>query len=147
MTLDRRLALVGALLASVLTGLPRASHAQQRGRPLPARADTISRRDTTTRRDSVAAKDTIASPGFAPPDSVMQRLLNLPGYTVTRYKAEDITFDAVTRALLFTNRAVVQRDSQLVKSDTISYSVTGSTVRVGTDSAGRSVFVTPGQAP
>ena len=147
MTLDRRLALVGALLASVLTGLPRASHAQQRGRPLPARADTISRRDTITRRDSVAAKDTIASPGFAPPDSVMQRLLNLPGYTVTRYKAEDITFDAVTRALLFTNRAVVQRDSQLVKSDTISYSGTGSTVRVGTDSAGRSVFVTPGQAP
>jgi len=145
--LPRRLAFAIAALAAVILTAPRASLAQQPGRPLPTRGDTTIRRDTTTRRDSVAVKDTIARADFAPPDSVMQRLLNLPGYTVTRYKAEDVSFDAITRALVFTNKAVVQRDSQIVKSDTISYSGSGSTVRVGTDSAGRSVFVTPGQSP
>lgn len=137
----RRSAIAAGALAALLTWAPRSLVAQRPGRPLPTRADT------TTRRDTTAAKDTIAKANFAPPDSVMQRLLNLPGYTVTRYKAEDITFDAITRALLFTTNAVVQRDSQIVKSDTIAYSGSGSTVRVGTDSTGRSVFVTPGQAP
>ena len=147
MTIIRRLAIAGSVLASLLAVMPRPVLAQQPGRPLPTRADTTTRRDTATRRDTVAAKDTIAKADFAPPDSVMQRLLNLPGYTVTRYKAEDVSFDAITRALVFTNKAVVQRDSQIVKSDTITYSGKGSTVRVGTDSTGRSVFVTPGQAP
>ena len=141
MTYIRRAGIAAAVLVALLTWAPRAVRAQRPGRPLPARADTTTGRDTTT------AKDTLAKANFAPPDTVMQRLLNLPGYTVTRYKAEDITFDAVTRALLFTKNAVVQRDSQIVKSDTIAYSGSGSTVRVGTDSAGRSVFVTPGQAP
>lgn len=139
--MQRRAAFGVGLVAALLTWTPPSLAAQQPGRPLPTRADT------TTRRDTTAAKDTLGKANFAPPDSVMQRLLNLPGYTVTRYKAEDITFDAVTRALLFTSKAVVQRDSQIVKSDTIAYSGTGSTVRVGTDSTGRSVFVTPGQAP
>jgi hypothetical protein len=142
MSLGRQLVLAAGLITALAAwGSERAS-AQQPVRARPARADTTTRRDT-----SAAAKDTLAKANFAPPDSVMQRLLNLPGYTVTRYKAEDITFDAITRALLFTNNAVVQRDSQIVKSDTISYSGSGSTVRVGTDSTGRSVFVTPGQAP
>ena len=139
--MQRRAALAIVCLAALLTWAPRRLAAQQPGRPLPTRADT------TTRRDTTAAKDTLAKANFAPPDSVMQRLLNLPGYTVTRYKAEDISFDAVTRALLFVGSSVVQRDSQIVKSDTIAYSGSGSTVRVGTDSTGRSVFVTPGQAP
>ncbi|HEX6599326.1 MAG TPA: putative LPS assembly protein LptD [Gemmatimonadaceae bacterium] len=141
MTLVRRVAAAVVALAALLAGATRVLDAQQPGRPLPTRPDTVPRRDTT------AAKDTLAKPNFAPPDSVMQRLLNLPGYTVTRYKADDISVDAVTRALLFTRNAVVQRDSQIVKSDTIAYSGSGSMVRVGTDSTGRSVFVTPGQAP
>ena len=140
MTVRRRIALAAVLLAALFAWTASPAGAQQSGRPRPTRPDT------TTRRDS-AAKDTIAKANFAPPDSVMLRLLSMPGYSVTRYKAEDITFDAITRALLFTNNAVVQRDSQIVKSDTIKYSGTGSTVRVGTDSSGRNVFVTPGQAP
>ncbi|NUR33505.1 MAG: LPS-assembly protein LptD [Gemmatimonadaceae bacterium] len=111
-------------------------------RPVPTRPDTV-----RGRADSVAARDTIARANFAPPDSVMLRLLNTPGYTVTQYQGEQISFDAVTRAVQLTKRAVVQRDSQLVKSDTISYSGQGSAVRVGTDSTGRSVFAAPGQAP
>jgi hypothetical protein len=129
------------LVAALMTWAAQPLDAQRPVRPPQNRADTTARGDTT------AARDTLAQANFAPPDSVMQRLLNLPGYTVTRYKAEDISFDAVTRALLFVGSSVVQRDSQIVKSDTIAYSGTGSVVRVGTDSSGRNVFVTPGQAP
>ncbi len=107
-----------------------------------ARADTL-----RPRADSLAVRDTIGKANFAAPDSVMLRLLNTPGYSVTQYQGESISFDAVTRAIQLTTKAIVQRDSQLVKSDSISYSGTGSAVRVGTDSTGRSVFVSPGQAP
>jgi hypothetical protein len=136
---------VAALLAVVAS----AAGAQAGGRPpgpgrpgLPARPDTL-----RARTDSAAARDTIAKANFAPPDSVMLRLLNTPGYTVTQYQGEQISFDAISRAIQLTRRAVVQRDSQLVKSDTITYSGQGSAVRVGTDSTGRSVFAAPGQAP
>jgi hypothetical protein len=96
----------------------------------------------------LAAKDTIAKANFTEPDSVMRRLLSTPGYSITRYQGEGITFDALTRGLDLTDKAIVQRDSQLVKSDTIKYSGSGSEVRVGTTPTGRSVFVpSPGQAP
>ena len=140
MTATGRLAL--ALLLTIGTG----EAVAQVGRPPvqrpAARADTM-----RTRTDSVAVRDTAAKANFAPPDSVMLRLLNTPGYSVTQYQGVEIAFDAVTRAIQLTRNAIVQRDSQLVKSDTIRYSGQGSEVRVGTDSAGRSVFVSPGQAP
>ena len=119
-------------------------------RPLPgARTDTPRARGDTlgARGDSLTVRDTIAKANFVPPDSVMLRLLNTPGYSITQYQGEQISFDALTRGILLTRRAIVQRDSQLVKSDTIKYSGQGSEVMVGTDSGGRSVFVTPGQAP
>jgi hypothetical protein len=132
------LLLAGAGDASAQVARPQAP------RPVPgARTDTLRQRGDT----SAAARDTIAKANFAPPDSVMLRLLNTPGYSVTRYQGVEISFDALTRAIQLTRNAIVQRDSQLVKSDTIKYSGQGSEVRVGTDSAGRSVFVTPGQAP
>src|SRR5690349_7952112 len=109
MSLGWRLALAAGFISALFARGIAPLNAQQPGRPQPARTDT------TTRRDTSAAKDTLAKANFAPPDSVMQRLLNLPGYTVTRYKAEDISFDAVTRALLFVGSSVVQRDSQIVK--------------------------------
>ena len=56
-------------------------------RPVPTRPDTV-----RGRADSVAARDTIARANFAPPDSVMLRLLNTPGYTVTQYQGEQISF-------------------------------------------------------
>jgi lipopolysaccharide assembly outer membrane protein LptD (OstA) len=114
--------------------------------------DTIPRTaadSARARKDTVATKDTVVKANFAPPDSVLQRLLSTPGYTPTRYQGEVITFDAVTRALQLTKKAVVQRgDSVLVKSDTISYNGSGSDIRVGTDSSKRgNLFVTSGQAP
>ncbi len=116
---------------------------------LPARRDSLRvRPDTLTRRDTTLRADTSLTANFAAPDSVMQRLLALPGYTATRYQSETISFDAVTQAIRLTNQAILQRgDSQVVKSDRIIYGGTGSTVQVQADPNGRNVFVVPGQAP
>jgi len=113
----------------------------------PARRDSLrAPGDTLTRVDSTAL------PTFAAPDSVIKRLLAKPGYNVTRYQGDIITFDALTRAMQLTStlgygKAMVQRDSQLVKSDTI-FGGSGTSIRVGSDPSKRgNVFVTPGQAP
>jgi hypothetical protein len=146
-TLRRRL----VALAALLVGVASAAGAQVRvPQPTPSpRAPGVRAPGDTlrTRRDSTAKVDTVGIANFAAPDSVMERLMSMPGYTVTRYQAEVITFDAETRALVLAKRALVLRDSQVVKSDTIVYSGTGSAIRVGSGSAGRNVFVTPGQAP
>ena len=145
------------LLAAV--GLPATLHSQNRPRSvtMPSRRDTLptrgadslrSRNDSLRARgDTTLRRDSLAAPTFAAPDSVMQRLLALPGYTVTRYQGNIITFDALTRAMQLTQKAIVERDSQLVKSDTIAYSGSGNSIRVGTDKSKRgNVFRAPGQA-
>ncbi len=144
MTLGWKLVVALVALFGVTTAaraqLPTRSPVRQ---PTPARRDTVrAPGDTTARRDSLAL------PKFAPPDSVMQRLLATPGYTVTRYQSSVTTFDAVTRAFMLVEKAVAERDSQLVKSDTISYSGSGNSIRVGTSKDKRNnVFSAPGQAP
>lgn len=118
--------------------------------PNAGRADTIRTRSDSLRArgDTVTKRDSLTMPTFAPPDSVMQRLLALPGYKVSRYEGGIITFDAVTRAFQLTQRAMTLRDSILVKSDTISYTGSGNSIRVGTDKTKRNnVFAAPGQAP
>src|SRR5688572_9347257 len=110
----------------------------------PGVRDTIrTRRDSLrTPEDSAAAADTTGVANFLPPDSVMQRLMAMPGFSITRYQGEIITFEAATRGAALTNRAIVQRDSQIVKADTILYD--GQTQ--GVQAIGkRSVFVVPGQ--
>jgi hypothetical protein len=111
----------------------------------PSQRDTIrNRADSLRARNDTTAADTVAQVQFLPPDSVMQRLMSIPGYSLTRYQAEIITFEAATRGVTLSNRSVVQRDSQTVKADSIFYS--GQTQQV--DAAGkRNVFLLPGQAP
>ena len=139
---------IGGLAVALLLLLGGRAATAQVSRPQPARPASGVRPDTLRPRgDTLAGRDTIGRANFAAPDSVMLRLLNTPGYSVTRYQGLEISFDALTRAIELTRNAIVQRDSQLVKSDTIKYSGKGSEVRVGTDSAGRNVFVTQGQAP
>ncbi len=124
-------------------GSPRAP-ARASGDTLRARGDTTSRPGA----DSLAGRDSAAKANFAAPDSVMQRLLNTPNYTITRYQGSIIAFDAITRGIELLKNPIVQRDSQLVKSDSsISYDGTGSAVRVNSSTGGRNVFVVPGQAP
>ena len=139
--------LVRALLLFVVTCAELAPGAKAQlptrptGRPpvapaRPARMDTLRTKADSLRAmgDTLLARDTLTRANFAPPDSVMQRLLNLPGYTTTQYQGGTVAFDALTRAIQLTTKAIVQRDSQLVKSDTISYNGSGSAIRVGSDS-------------
>jgi hypothetical protein len=133
--------------AQSVPGTPRPTGPPRPGAPRPAAGvrDTVrGLRDTLrTAADSARAADTTGVPNFLPPDSVMQRLMTLGGYNVTRYQAEVITFEAATRGAALTRRALVERDSQIVKSDTIVYS--GQTQ--GVQAIGqRNVFVVPGQA-
>ena len=111
----------------------------------PASSDTTRARGDSARiaGDSTRAADTLGVANFLPPDTVMQRLLDLGGYNVTRYQAETITFEAATRGASLLQRALVERDSQIVKSDTIVYSGQSQ----GVNAVGRrNVFVVPGQA-
>lgn len=134
-----------------------AARAQQPVRPanprLPPRSvgDTLRTRAdgaARARADSAARRDSVGKANFAEPDSVMRRLLAAPNYTVTRYQGATIAFDALSRAIDLTRNAIVERESQLVKSDSsISYSGSGSNVRVNSSSRGQNVFVVPGQAP
>ena len=139
---------VACALLSV-AGEARAQVGRPSPRPSSGRATPPARRDSVRAPgDTTPVKvDSTALPTFAPPDSVIARLLAKPGYNVTRYQGDIITFDALTRAMQLTTRAIVQRDSQLVKSDTI-FGGAGQTIRVGSDPSKRgNVFVTPGQAP
>ena len=149
---------VAALLLLACATAPTALWAQLPTRParplprptvVPARGDTIRNRADTgaVRVDSIANRDTVGKANFAPPDSVMQRLMSTPGYSVTRYQSESIIFDALSRAINLTTKAIVEKDSQVVKSDTIVYSGNGNQIRVGSAPGRRNVLVTPGQAP
>ena len=149
-----RLVRVSALVLLAWMLCPAAASAQLPVRP-PVRAAPAGRGDTIrtradslrSRGDTIATRDTAAKANFAAPDSVMQRLMNTPGYSITRYQSETILFDALSRGLQLTTKAIVLRDSQLVKSDTITYNSSRNSIRVGSAVGKRNVLVTPGQAP
>ena len=141
-----RRARLGVVLLLLGSAAP-VAHAQV-GSARPAAPRPAPRDTTPGRRDSVSVKDTLTKATFAAPDSVMQRLLAMPGYSVTQYQGETIAFDALNRAIELTKKAIVQRDSELVKSDSsIAYGSTGSTIQVRSSARGTNVFVTTGQAP
>ena len=72
----------------------------------------------TTKKDSTALK-------WPAPDSVAQRLLQMQGYTVTRYQGDTAVFNAQTHALdLLAKKkgvAAVDRDAQTIVSDSGIY--------------------------
>lgn len=128
-----------ALLLATL--LPVALAAQQRGAPgtprrptadpvrapavpLPQGARPSTPQDTSRRTaaDSARAKPLI---DWSPDDSVITALLQRAGYSVVRFEAGSVGFDARTRVMQLTGtdsvRAGVQRDSTVLVARTISY--------------------------
>src|SRR5687768_1635077 len=97
----------------MLLVLPGLVEAQRPGQPPPGRPPILP-------RDSVKADSTVQ---WYPADSVLQALLEKPGYTVTRYEGAAVTFDAVSKALAIAadaaKRAIVERDSQGVITDSV----------------------------
>jgi lipopolysaccharide export system protein LptA len=78
-------------------------------RPAQARADTTPR-DTTRHR------------AVAPPDSLYNALLRLPGYTPVEYQADSAQFDNSTRTLRLRGGAVVTREGTTLNAvDSIVY--------------------------
>ena len=60
---------------------------------------------------------------LSPPDSIAAALIARPGYTVTRYEGEVVTFDALTKAMAIlaakTRMAIVEREGQRVVTDSV----------------------------
>jgi hypothetical protein len=124
-----------AVAGLAFAGIAAAAGAQQPGRP-PARpapggrtaADTVPRDSAGRRRpgaDSAAPGDTSASRElvrWAEGDSVSEALRARPGYTVTRYQGDRVTFDAIRRVLrLAGDPSAVERGQTVVVADTIIY--------------------------
>ncbi len=93
--------------------------------PRPTPADTLPRvpRDTTGRRADSTARAPLVD--WTPADSVMMALLRRRGYSVVRYEAERVDFDAPSNTMRLTGtdsvRAAVQRDSTLLVAETLTY--------------------------
>ena len=151
----------GALgLSVVLLGVAGTAAAQRPGSRAPvtrtvptSQRDSLLRRaagDTTRQKgDTLAPGDTAAKANLVAPDSAMQRLLALPGYDARQYQGEAISFDALTRGICLARRATIASgDSLLLKSESICSAGTGSSIKVGTDTArGRNIITLPGQKP
>jgi hypothetical protein len=142
MSASRRIALA-LLLMPALAGAQRQPPrpVPQPGQPTRAPLATAD----TTKRDSLAR--------FSAPDSVMQALLKKPGYSVTRYEGETVTFDNDSKALAIAaaaaRRAIVERDSQRVVTDsTIGYDQRTNRASVSSTSRGKyEITLGQGQAP
>ena len=58
---------------------------------------------------------------FPEPDSMMQSLLRLPGYGVTRYRADSVTLFAAEKRILLTGDARTERDGSTLEAQQIDY--------------------------
>ena len=133
----RRTAALAAIL--VLVGLGAVSPVEaQQPVPRPVQrvpsgigADTMSDSLRQALRARQAAEDSArarrvglpAGPtrSFAPPDSVIDRLLLRAGYEFTRYKADSAAFLAAERRLRLAGEALTERGTTILEADRIGY--------------------------
>ncbi|HEX4469655.1 MAG TPA: putative LPS assembly protein LptD, partial [Gemmatimonadaceae bacterium] len=111
---------------ALLLGLAPATAVRAQVPRLPRPQLQQPRRDSTHRDTTAADSALTAKLRLTPPDSITQALLKRPGYTVTRYEGDRVTFDAENDRLQIlspdSKRALVQRgDSQTVYADTGIY--------------------------
>jgi Tat protein translocase TatC len=134
----RRAAAVASLLLLALGAGATPAEAQvDKPRRQPARVraaqDTVLRdslRDTTRLRpgqslDSATAQrmglPTAPSRSFAPADSVIDALLQRPGYEATRYRADSATVFVEDARVRLEGEALTERRGALLEADTITY--------------------------
>jgi hypothetical protein len=139
--------LAGRLAVLAMLVLPGLAAAQRPGVPPTQPPPSTTRLTRGLAAADTSKRDTLAR--FSPPDSVMEALLKKPGYSVTRYEGETVTFDATSKAIAIAaaaaKRAIVERDSQRIVTDsTIVYDQATSRVRI---SGHYSMTAGPGQAP
>jgi len=122
-----------AILALVLLGIPGVGFAQERPprppRPPPGEVaqDTGRvRRDSALQPIDTAAARRLGLPSapsrpFPTADSVMQRLMGLDGYTVTRYAGDSITLFGETREIELVGSALLEREGSTLEAGTVSF--------------------------
>jgi len=92
---------------------PQPTNVGQPGMARPGNQGVMRAPGDTTPSDTTAK--------WSPPDSVMQSLLDKPGYVVTRYEGDVVTFDALTKAFAIAaaaaRKAQVEREGQHVVTD------------------------------
>ncbi|MDQ3556525.1 MAG: hypothetical protein M3409_07080, partial [Gemmatimonadota bacterium] len=90
--------------------------------PLPALAQRPIPRapPPDTLRSDTAAADTAARP-LAPPDTLLQQLLRLPGYTATEYGGDSAVFRRADETLRLRGNAEVVRTPERLTADSIVY--------------------------
>ena len=64
---------------------------------------------------------TAPSQSFAPEDSAYRSLLERPGYTVTKYRADSAAILAEQRELMLNGRAMTERDGTTMEAEEITY--------------------------
>lgn len=114
---------MGPVLLVLAALCPAALYAQQPGTvpsvvPLPS--DTVAVR-AAVRADSVHADTARTLVVWPTSDTLLSRLLATPGYTPTRYRGADATFDATHHELRLSGKAAVQRQQMILVGDTIRY--------------------------
>jgi sec-independent protein translocase protein TatC len=118
--LSRRQARKAAATAVVLLLLLGGRRAEAQGVPKPGRPAAAD----TTRTDTAAADTTRADSMALPqqaPDSVLQALLQRPGFTAIKYQADSASFTADDKRLELNGRARATRDDASLAAGHIAY--------------------------
>lgn len=119
-------ALLPAALAAQQPRTPRRPATTTPTRPAdPARAPVPGAAPADTGRAGADSAQQRPLVDWTPDDSVMAAVLRRPGYSVVRFQARRVVFDAATRTMRLLGsdsaRAGVQRDATLLVADTIAY--------------------------
>ncbi|MGQ0703220.1 MAG: twin-arginine translocase subunit TatC [Gemmatimonadales bacterium] len=110
---------------------PRAAYGQQPLPPVPARPGVTPRQPGDTIRQPGRQLDTASArrlglpsaprQQFPPADSIISQLLELSGYTATRYLADTATIEAIDRAVQLKGNAMTERSGGILEAAAIRY--------------------------
>ena len=99
------------------------------------------RRDTT-RTDTTKVRELVK---WAEPDPVMDSLMQLPDYQVTRYQGNRVTLLAPKKDIAIDGKGAIDRNNTILVADTIFYSDSMKTIRAASPPADTIVLRDPSQ--